>query len=216
MAFHFRITRSYDDIQLALYTFLRDTIGAKKYLVYQHDADEEISRTHIHGICEECDVKSPKTFRKQVADYFKLENGDYAVGEGIGKNPGYMSKGRLDPCVNFGYTEEYVASLKANGYDVKKDKLKAVNGKIVIERDVREVKKTDLEMIEEIAKRCDNNKTYDTYEIAKEIVNTWKKNKKRGHSRLLEEWIDAVRYYSKKEDNWIDQVVQRYARKFSG
>lgn len=204
-----------------------------KILIYQHDPDEDEHRVHCHMIVEgitkvgkKCnkEIKSPKTIREILAssaylalrlplDYPSL----YSVREqGIGKAPvEYMSKGRLEPVYNRGYDDVFIQDGKSKGFDVKKDVMKVKNGKIVIERDGKEPKrKTDIEMISEIAQRCTNNKWYEPREIAQEIVKTWKNNNKRGHSRLLEEWIDAVRYYSK-EDCWIDDVVRRYEKKFS-
>ena len=212
MDYHFRITISYDANTLLK---INEIFGEQcNIAIYQHEADDEVSRTHVHGICQGCTVKSPKTIRDGIKKAFVLEKSDYAVGEGVGKSPEYITKGRLDPVFYRGYTEEYISELKSKGYDTKKDKITVKDGKIVIERDKKEVKKTDIDMIKEVAARCVKNKTYEPREVAVEIVKTWKSNNKRGHSRLLEEWIDAVRYYAK-EDDWIDQVVQRYNRKFS-
>lgn len=213
--FKFRISRSYDDIKSEIDTIFRE---CSHLAVYQHDADEEVSRTHIHGVCKGYNAKSVKTFRERIAKAFPMiEPTDRAVGE-IGPKPfEYCSKGRYDPVYYRGWTKEYIDAKKAEGYDGKKDRMKVVDGKIVIEKDIKELKpKNDMEMIHEIAKRCDTNRTDEPREIAEEILKVWNKNNKRGHMRLMCEWIDAVRYSMvSQKRKWLDEAVERYERNLS-
>lgn len=192
---------------------LKKALGNPSTLIlYRHEADDEVSRNHYHGLCAGCPIKTHETVAKRIAAEFNLVKTDYMVKSGHGKSPfQYMSKGRLDPVYNEGFDVSVIESAKREGFDKKKDTVKVIDGKIVIERDVKkDEKKTDIEMIQQIAHRCDSNAISDTAGIAHEIVKTWKQNNKRGHARLLEEWIDAVRYNSNHADNWIEQVVQSY------
>lgn len=212
-SYKFRISFSYDEIKSNIDSFFKE---CSHLAIYQHDADEDVNRVHIHGVCMGYPCKSVKTFRQKVSKTFDLSgNGDFAVGD-IGPSPfQYCSKGRYDPVYFRGWDKEYIDSKKAEGFDKKKDKLKVVDGKIVIERDAKDEKevkmKNDCDMIKEIASRCEKNDIDDIRGIAKEILKTWDKNNKRGHSRLMLEWIDAVRYYNPKiKDKWLDDVVYKY------
>lgn len=216
--FKFRISDSYDTLKSKIDTFFAEC----EYLaVYQHEADDEVSRTHIHGVCKGFNVKSVKTFRQRMQKAFDLDgNRSFSVGD-IGPKPfEYCSKGRYDPVFFKGFTKEYIDEKKNEGYDGKKDRMCVKDGKIVIERDVKtelkEKGKTDIEMIEELAKRCNTNDLTEPRDIAEEILKCWNKNRKRGHARLMVEWIDAVRYYMPKQrERWLDECVNRYEKNIS-
>lgn len=212
-AYNFRVSVSSDVFKSCIDEVFNEF---DKFAFYQHEADDDVARDHIHGICEGCSVKSPKTVRDRIKKTLNLKSGDYMVGMGIGEKPfEYMSKGRLEPEMLKGYDKEYVDERKKEGFDKKKDKMIIKGGKIVIEKDVKEVHaKTDLEMIKEIAHRCDVNNIVENLEIAQEIVTTWKKYNKRGHTTLLQQWLDAVKYNSSKCDKWIEDVVDNYERRF--
>lgn len=213
--YKFRISNSYDVLKSQIDTFFAE---CEYIAIYQHDADEEVNRTHIHGICSGYGVKSVKTFRERMSKAFNVKgNEEFSVGE-IGPKPfEYCSKGRYDPVYYRGFTQEYIDLKKAEGYDGKKDRMTVQDGKIVIERDVKkelEKKcKTDIEMIDEVAKRCDTNSIMEFRQIAEEILKIWNKNNKRGHMRLMVEWIDAVRYkMDKQKESWLDDAVSRYEK----
>lgn len=192
---------------------------SKETIIYSHEADENVNRTHFHmfmfGVS-----RSEDTIRNYIRKYIE-DKSDWSFSKTCGKKPdvkpidydaiSYGSKGRLDPVYIKNIPQEIIDDRKAKGYDVKKDKLKVRNGKIVIERSEELRKKTDIEMIEEISNRINKNNTRDNLEIAQEIVDVWKKNKKRGHARLLNEWIDAVKMYSPgHESEWISNCVAKY------
>lgn len=216
--FKFRISNSYELLKSQIDTFFKEC----EYLaIYEHEADDEVNRTHIHGVCQGYSVKSVKTFRNKIASAFNvIGNAEFSVGD-IGPKPfEYCSKGRLDPVMYKGYTKEFIDEKKKEGYDGKKDRMTVKDGKIVIEKDVKtEIKvksKTDIEMIEEVAKRCDTNDITEFREIADEILKIWNKNNKRGHVRLMCEWIDAVRYkMDKQKESWLDDAVNRYEKSLS-
>lgn len=213
-SFKFRLSISYEEAKSVIDTFFD---GVQYIAVYQHDADEEVSRTHIHGFISGFRCKSPKTFRKDFSNAFmefiKDIRHDYAVGE-IGPKPvEYCSKGRYDPVFIKGYDRAWIDYYKKTGYDGKKDRMKVVEGKIVIERDiVKEVKpKNDCEMIKEVANRCQKNGIKEYGDIAREILKVWDKNNKRGHEKLLHEWLDAVSYHHEDlKQKWVDDAVIRY------
>ena len=82
--FAFRVSSSYDETKEHLANLFE---LCEKVAIYQHDADEEISRTHIHGLLIGC-TKGEDTIRNrffkgkyQSADY-ELKT-RYEVKEGL-------------------------------------------------------------------------------------------------------------------------------------
>ena len=122
--FAFRVTSSYD-VTVEHLTPLYEL--CEKVAIYQHDADDEIERTHIHGLLIGCS-KGEDTIRNrffkgkyQSADY-ELKT-KYVVKEGImqvkrtydvdEKYIIYMSKGVLDPMFLKVFTKEETDAYKA-------------------------------------------------------------------------------------------------------
>jgi len=138
--FAFRVSSSYDETKehlAAMYDL------CEKVAVYQHDADEEIKRTHIHGLLIGCS-KSEDTLRNR---FFKgkYEPADhelktkYDVKEGIEqvkrkydvdeKYIIYMSKGVLDPMFLKVFTKEETDAYKAQWKNHKEKKEDTVEKK---------------------------------------------------------------------------------------
>lgn len=96
--------------------------SCKKMIIYQHDADDEVNRTHIHGLCIGYD-KRDDTFRK----YFKGKY-EYALTLKNKKTGGpvdetyiaYMSKGCYDPVFVKNFSDEEIAFGKSVGYKPEK------------------------------------------------------------------------------------------------
>lgn len=124
MNFAFRITSSYDVIQESLKEL---TDMCSKVAIYQHDADEEIERTHIHGLLMGCsrgeDTIRNRFFKgKYDASDYELKQ-KYKVKEGLEKIKRsypvddkyiiYMSKGVHDPVFLKTYTNEECDVYKA-------------------------------------------------------------------------------------------------------
>lgn len=211
-----RISRSYDEVK-ELVTDIEKI--SQQMVVYQHDSDEDVNRTHIHIYAYEVSL-SEDTIRNRIKKVI-IEKLDWSFSKTYGKRPdirridmgaiSYGSKGKYDPVLVKGISDEIIKQKKTEGYDVKKDKLTVKNGKIVIIKGEQEKKKTDMEMIRDIAARVDTNKITENIDIANEIIATWKRNNKRGHQRILMEWIDAVKIYSDSSvENWVEGAVAKY------
>lgn len=133
--FAFRVSSSYDETKehlAALYEL------CDKVAIYQHDADEEISRTHIHGLLMTCsrgeDTIRNKFFKGKYdrSDYelkskYTVKVGPMKVKKSYDvdeKYITYMSKGELDPMFFKGFTKEEIDDYKAqwkNHKEVKED-----------------------------------------------------------------------------------------------
>lgn len=88
-------------------------------VVYQHDADEEVSRTHIHALVETS--VSTDTLKNRLTKIIgkRLPKTDWAFTQKIKHNPvedrfiTYMSKGKLEPVYIKGFTQDTCNKYKA-------------------------------------------------------------------------------------------------------
>lgn len=113
--FAVRITRSFDELKPFF-----DKVVSKHpnsvLVVYQHDADEEISRTHIHALMENVNP-STDTLKRWVKEalgvsefsrydwaFPALKNRDFIT---------YMSKGKLEPSLIHNISVEEVTAFRA-------------------------------------------------------------------------------------------------------
>lgn len=112
-----RITRKYEDISGC---FRALSLIASHIVVYEHEADAEINRTHCHFLIQHaCDTKTIKNnIQKALLEGDRLNgNQDWSVKNIIGESfesfceqcskcITYMSKGQLEALYNQGYTKE--------------------------------------------------------------------------------------------------------------
>lgn len=101
-----------------------------KFLCYEHEADEEISRTHVHFILLG-GQRTVTTYKNYITECIKSAMIDFAPrtdwslktyeADKADSCVKYMSKGKLDPKMNIGFDDEYLMKMKSEGYD-KKDK----------------------------------------------------------------------------------------------
>lgn len=121
--FAFRITVAYDDLGLGLLA-LYDM--SEKIAIYEHDADEDVNRTHIHGLIMGCNRKEDTVRTK----FFKgiYESTDYELKTKYqdknkrwwpvdDKYITYMSKGRLQPQYVKGYSFEETEEFRKQWVD---------------------------------------------------------------------------------------------------
>lgn len=111
--FAVRITRTFDELKPFFVKFAahKDSLC----LVYQHDADEDVSRTHCHAMLTGT-VASTDTLKRWVKDVVgPVEKHDWSFTRcrEEAKYVTYMSKGKLDPVFCQGIDAEKVAALRA-------------------------------------------------------------------------------------------------------
>jgi len=112
-----RITRPYSDLSGAFRSLV---CLCSSMLIYEHEADEEINRTHIHFVAtHECTTKTLKnTLQANLPlGYNKLDgNKDWSMPENNWdkdhKSITYMTKGKLEPKYNQGFTEDEIRLAK--------------------------------------------------------------------------------------------------------
>lgn len=91
----------------------------EQMVVYQHDADEEVSRTHVHALVETSVSTDTLKNRLQKILGYRLPKADWAFSmKGKDGTPiedrfvTYMSKGKLQPIALKGFTQEQCDSYK--------------------------------------------------------------------------------------------------------
>jgi len=120
--FAFRISVPWIECSDVVLSFLKDI--SDKLVIYEHEADEDVMRTHIHGLIIGCqrsdDTLRNKLFKVnytknyELKSTYKTKTGTYPVDE---KYITYMSKGNLEPSYFHGITKEAIDEYKAAWVD---------------------------------------------------------------------------------------------------
>lgn len=150
----FRISRSGDELAKVFDQMLQ---SCDKYIVYQHEADDEISRTHVHGLIEGCKVSTDtlKNWVKKALDVKAFPKTDWSFVTELQGKPvtedfiTYMSKGTLSP-IRSSWDEARVDELKNKWSDEYVTRGMKRQFKIVQMLTPQEAKKTYNQMIDDI------------------------------------------------------------------
>lgn len=196
-SFSARISRSYNDV----FEWC-DNIKCKQIAIYEHEADEDVSRTHIHLLIigSEVNVDALKVRYKKL--YGGIEAKDwrfkYDVDDNSNRFITYMSKGKLPPKLTKGYEVSEIEKLTAEWIEPKTN-LKLEDGKFV--RDIAQPgQKTKLELLEQMrSKLSDTDSTRDILKIIRKVLIANKVIV--GQFKMLD-YYDSLIMYSRKED-WI-------------
>lgn len=209
MDLHIRISRPYSDISGWI-----TTESCSTCIVYEHEADEEIKRTHCHmwvkGI--ECNTDTLKNHIKKVLG--KVDKSDWAFMAIHPKTKTpyndtlitYMSKGVLQPMYKKNWTfeevEEYRKKWVANPHPITTQ-----DGKLVVKREVKETaKKTKRELIQEMLETyLPEMDTRETVELIRKVL--IKNNEVLGMYKVTD-FYDSLLCYGNKE-KFLDMVVQK-------
>lgn len=133
MNYAIRVTVEYSKIMTAIDKMV---LQSEKTVVYQHDADDEVSRTHVHLLLVNCKVSTDTLknwIKKDIGQVNKSDWSFKSADTGYHKFITYMSKGTLVPVKVEGFELEEINRLK--GEWIEPRSVKAVNGKLVKEVD---------------------------------------------------------------------------------
>lgn len=215
-----RISRPYDDI--------RDWVQglkAERIIAYQHDADDEVSRTHVHLLVLQSQIKPDAMKTRFKTLYGNIDKTDWSFTSAF-KDEGkvtpisddssskfitYMSKGHLEPVYNIGYELDEVNRLKSL-WVIPKKMLSVKNGKFVRQTDdvAEKPKKTRRNLLEIMLDRgkdedIDPDDTKGILSMIRkvlvennEVIGMWK----------VMEYYDAWMMYGAK-DNWINMIAKK-------
>lgn len=215
-----RVSRSYEEVAAWVQGLKGD-----KVIVYQHDADDEVSRTHIHMLIINSGLKPDAMKARFKTLYGEIVKTDWSFSSGF-KEDGkvtpisedtsskfitYMSKGHLTPVYNHGYDPVDLLRLTQEWKEPKK-MLSVKGGKFVrTTEDVPEKpKKTRRTLVEVMVDRGKDQDIgdWDTKGILmmirqvlvenNEVVGMWK----------VMEYYDAYMMYACK-DAWLNMIVKK-------
>lgn len=148
MLYACRVTRPYGDL-IPFFDYL--DLNSTKSIVYEHEQDEEISRTHIHFLVE-TDISTDTMkyqIRKVIGSVLKTDWSFKTAQDN--KFITYMSKGYLVPKRSTGFTEEEIEEFKTSWVDNKGKKHK-------------DNKPTVWQLAKEISDSIQINQRYTNYE----------------------------------------------------
>lgn len=155
-----RISRPYDDIREWC------EFKAEQKIVFQHDADDEVSRTHIHMLVIGSTIKPDALKYRYKKLYGDIDKTDWSFVASFKDSEGktqpitaessekfitYMTKGVLVPVLSEGYNPEKVLELAQQWKDPKTTTLKTEGGKFVrVPKEIKDdkKKKTKRDLIE--------------------------------------------------------------------
>jgi len=220
----FRISRSYDECQeqikeLAAY--------ATRVAIYQHDADEDVNRTHVHGIIRICsrgeDTLRTKFFKKYFAGNKQYQLATtYIPAKGMDAKPvndkyiTYMSKGHLEPVYVKDYTQVEIDHWKSQwiDYSIKEATgIKLENGKIVLTKEVEaERKKKKYDIVQAICMKVHDKKLIHDEDIITEVIRELTREKQVIGQYKIMDYFDAVTMYSnpgKMVQNCLQVIARR-------
>lgn len=128
-----RITHPWETVKELITT--KWALYCETVVVYQHDADEQVNRTHVHMVLRKMKVCRKRLKQLAVEAYVDLVGNTNCAMEIADKNTEtytYMTKGHLEPVFLQGYPKEESDKWKAawkEGSDYNKSKLRHIYDK---------------------------------------------------------------------------------------
>lgn len=205
MKLAFRITSPYDSLSQFV-TKLKD--NSDKLVIYEHDA----TRVHIHGLVTDCKVSTDtlNNWIKNALNCKQFPKSDWSFitkdkqGNDVCDNfITYMSKGDLQPRFVNGYELDELEQYRMQWKPItSKTKVQYV---LKYERPM-EAKKRQIDMIDEICRRVDENNYVLTEDILKVICQVvYVENKTIVGRYKIRDYYDMVLYRTNK-DSFIRQL----------
>lgn len=210
MSYVIRVSRAYDDV----FDWV-DGIKADKVAVYEHEADNEVKRTHIHMLLVNSDIKPDamkNRYKKLYGDIDKTDWSFKSAAEGIADGfVTYMSKGKLAPKLTKGYTTEEIMKLTNEWKEPeRKSTVKLENGKFVRSVDIVP-KKSKSQMLEQMRSRLSDTSTTRERLIAIRKV-LMENNEVIGQYKMMDYYDSLMMYYYK--DDWMCSMERKINSKY--
>jgi len=209
-----RISRSFVDVSGVLMAWSKQ---ATKYWVYEHEEDDEVSRTHVHFLFEGSTDTIKKAKERHTYIALDLDRSDHAYKHKweISKRDSYgqyMTKGKLDPV--FTNDMEQANLWKTKGYDVKDNKVDKKDYYTLCERIklmssveyVVDVKDSFGNVVIE-QRKC--IRSFD--EMYDNLLNVLKENKVRTSEHDLDRWVCTI---VRDDPRWGQDLRERLRRKY--
>lgn len=207
-----RLTFCYTEVQEIIEQFSNNSEGC---VVYEHEKDDEVSRTHVHMYLHKCKVSTDtlKNYIRRKKGQVEKTDWSFKTAESDPtKYITYMSKGVLTPVYFHGYLEAYIDECKRRWVDPTVSKVKLSNGKLVKEiDDSSNISKRQLveEMVANIGdSECDTRVILDGIRkvlIQHRIVV--------GMYKVMD-YYDSYIMYSQKQ-KWIEMIASKIDKRNS-
>jgi len=195
-----RISRSYDEL-----FDLVDSIDCDKIIVYEHTADETVSRTHCHIVIIGSKIKPDAIKTRYKKLYGNIEKTDWSFKKCVEDylpTITYMSKGTLPPKLCKGFDTDTVVELTQKWVDPTTLKLTLKDGKLV--KEVKEkAKKTKREMLELVRSHVEPNAlTRDILKVIRKVL--MDNNEVIGQYKMMD-YYDSFMMYDRKNE-WLSAM----------
>lgn len=228
-----RISRTFKECEDWLIKCSNDSI---KVLVYEHPADKDVSRTHIHALFTNVNTTTetlknwlkatlgvnnfPRTDWSFKTEYYIKETGEtIEITNKPNKFITYMSKGCIDPLMNTSdYDDDDINMLKGMWIDFKnksaKPDNKVINAEVVITNVVKKTKKELMADIAEllIQRHADKAiKDFTVREIASAVMEVLKENRVITNMYKMTDYIDTYNSWYR-GDSFLDTLENYYVK----
>lgn len=218
MNYAVRYSRSFMDLSGVI---LYIASVSEQLAVYEHESDEEVSRTHIHFLLKGCSV-TKQTLKNHLPKELNMTRSDYVHSTTYLDNKGdehpiddkfiiYMSKGRLDPVFLKGFTKEDCDSYKAQWKDYKNEKHPkgSMLHYVTVKQNPTEVRKRKSDLIMLMIKQCANDYSHENVRnaIKKVLIDA---NEIIGVYKVID-YYDTImmRHNANRFDNMFDNIISR-------
>lgn len=180
----FRVSREYDSSGIT-HVIEPILVHSSKAIVYYHDVS---NNPHIHGYVEGYS-KTPKWFRDCLKKAFSLTlKTDYSCNFNSDSNfISYMSKGKLDPIFNKGFSVDEIQLYKSKGYDKGTDIVKAPK--------VHDGPKTKWQMLQDMRDKIAKKEVWRIEDKLEVIIHVLRDNKQVIGEYKVKDYYDTLEMY---------------------
>lgn len=209
MSYAIRVSRGYDDV----FDWV-DGLQAKTVIVYEHEADDEVKRTHIHLLLLDSTLKPDAMKARYKKLYGDIDKADWSfkvAKEDYEPFITYMSKGKLPPKLAKGIDVETITKLtKAWVEPEQKVSVKLENGKFV--RSVSDVpKKTKSQMLEQMRSRLsDTSSPRERLSAIRKVL--MENHEVIGQYKMMDYYDSLMMYYYK--EDWMNAMETKIFSKY--
>jgi len=147
-------------------------LDADRIFAVQHDADDDVNRTHVHVYIENCTIDKAGQKKRLTAQLGHTpKRSDWAYGDGPTESVRgyvkYMLKGKYEPFFVKGVFEEDLDELRAEWVEPKDNK--KIQYKIRVENPVQ-AKARQADLMDQVMKRYIENERKGLIEIIRQVV----------------------------------------------
>lgn len=204
-----RVSREFQDLIRCMPLF---EVQCEKLVLYEHEQDNEVSRTHVHFLITEvkCSRETLKNIIRKECENIPRQDWSFKDVTDPKGCITYMSKGTLDPMYNYNYSRDEIDDCKKLWKDPTKKTIRVANGKLVVQDQVEKSRsKNDIlnEVLAELPDGC-----CEATEVLTAIRKVLIANKQVVGFYKMEDYYWNVIMYRDKV-TWMERLMDRIAKK---